>query len=108
MRPINDEFRREQLRLLNHGALVHFLQRQVRHDGYGSMRGMRHEQLVAQSGSLTLITNAIMAFNTHEQQGVLDRWLVESGRRIPADILRHISPTPFGHINFVGSLEFAL
>jgi TnpA family transposase len=104
----NDEFRREQLRLLNHGELVHFLQRQIRRDGFGTLRGMRHEELVAQSGSLTLITNAVMAFNAHEQQAILDRWQGESGRRISPAILRHLSPTPFGHINFVGAMEFVL
>jgi TnpA family transposase len=104
----NDEFRREQLRLLNHGELVHFLQRQIRRDGFGTLRGMRHEELVAQSGSLTLITNAVMAFNAHEQQAILDRWQGESGRRISPAILRRLSPTPFGHINFVGAMEFVL
>ena len=100
------EFRRETLRLLNYGELVHVLQRQIRRAGFGSRRGRRQEELVAQSGSLTLLTNLVMAWNTAKLQSGLDRWRAETGRRIHGETLRHISPAGFEHINFDGVLMF--
>ena len=100
------DFRRETLRLLNHGELVHALQRQIRRAGFGSRRGRRQEELVAQSGSLTLVTNLVMASNTAKMQDALDRWRSETGRRIPGHALRHVSPAGFEHINFDGVLMF--
>jgi TnpA family transposase len=101
----NDPFRRETRRLLNHGELVHGLQRQIRRAGFGTRRGMRSEELVAQSGSLTLVTNVVLAHNTQELEGVLDRW-ERAGRRVSPDVIRHLSPTPFAQLNFLGTLSF--
>jgi TnpA family transposase len=101
----NDPFRRETGRLLNHGELVHALQRQIRRAGFGTHRGMRQEELIAQSGSLTLITNVVLAHNTRELQGVVDRW-ERAGRRVSSEVLRHLSPTPFARLNFLGTLSF--
>ena len=101
----NDAFRRETLRLLNHGELVHGLQRQIRRAGFGTHRGTRSEELIAQSGSLTLVTNVVMAHNTQELQGIIDRWK-RAGRAVDADMLRHLSPTPFAKLNFLGTLSF--
>ncbi|HUP06496.1 MAG TPA: Tn3 family transposase, partial [Caldimonas sp.] len=66
----------------------------------------RQEELVAQSGSLTLLTNLVMASNTAKMQDALDRWRSETGRRIPGHALRHVSPAGFEHINFDGVLMF--
>ena len=101
-----DDFRRETLRLLNHGEHVHVLQRQIRRAGFGSRRGRRQEELVAQSGSLTLLTNVVMAWNTARIQGSLDEWRAMNRRRTPAESLRHVSPAGFEHINFDGVFMF--
>ena len=101
----NDPFRRETLRLLNHGELVHGLQRQIRRAGFGTRRGMRSEELIAQSGSLTLVTNVVMAHNTQGLQRILDRW-ERAGRRVDPDMIRHFSPTPFAQLNFLGTISF--
>lgn len=101
----NDPFRRETLRLLNHGELVHGLQRQIRRAGFGTRRGMRAEELIAQSGSLTLVTNIVMAHNTQELQSILNRW-ERAGRRVGIDMIRHLSPTGFAQLNFLGSIRF--
>ena len=103
----NEAFRRETQRLLNHGELVHGLQRQIRRAGFGTRRGVRSEELVAQSGSLTLITNVVMAHNTQALQGVIDRRDRE-GHAISADIIRHLSPTAFAQVNFMGTLHFPI
>jgi TnpA family transposase len=102
----NEAFRRETQRLLNHGELVHALQRQIRRAGFGTRRGTRSEELVAQSGSLTLITNVVMAHNTQALQGIIDR---RSGSHaIRAEIIWHLSPTAFAQLNFLGTLHFPI
>jgi hypothetical protein len=67
------------------------LQRQIRRDGAGSRRGRRTEELIAQSGALALVTNLVMAWNTHQMQATLDRWRAQ-GREIDPQTLHHITP----------------
>lgn len=100
-----EEFRRETLRALNHNERTHSLQRQIRRDGSGYRRGRRAEELIAQSGALALVTNLVMAWNTHQMQATLDRWRGE-GRSIDRQILHHITPMGFEGINFGGILVF--
>jgi TnpA family transposase len=102
-----EEFRRETLRALNHNERTHSLQRQIRRDGPGSRRGRRNEELIAQSGALALVTNLVMAWNTHHMQATLDRWRVQN-REIDPQILHHITPMGFDGINFGGILVFPL
>ena len=102
-----DDFRRETLRALNHNERTHTLQRQIRRAGVGSRRGRRTEELVAQSGALSLVTNLVMAWNTHQMQHTLDQWRTE-GRDIDLQILHHITPMGFEHINLAGVLVFPL
>ncbi len=66
---------------------------------------MRAEELIAQSGSLTLVTNIVMAHNTQELQSILNRW-ERAGRRVGADMIRHLSPTAFAQRNLLGSIRF--
>ena len=102
-----DDFRRETLRALNHNERTHTLQRQIRRAGVGSRRGRRAEELIAQSGALSLVTNLVMAWNTHQMQLTLGRWRAE-GRDIDPQILHHITPMGFEHINFAGILVFPM
>jgi TnpA family transposase len=102
-----EDFRRETLRALNHNERTHTLQRQIRRDGAGSRRGRRTEELIAQSGTLSLVTNLVMAWNTHQLQATLDRWRAE-GRQIDPQILHHITPMGFEGINFGGILVFPM
>ena len=66
------DFRRATLRLLNDNERTHTLQRQIRRAGSRSRRGRRAEELSAQSGALALVTNLVMAWNTHQMQATLD------------------------------------
>jgi TnpA family transposase len=102
----SDDFRRETLRLLDRGEHVHVLQRQIRRAGFGSRRGRRQEELVAQSGSLTLLTNIVTAWNTARIQASVDQWRATNRRRTPIEALRHVSPAGFEHINFDGVFMF--
>jgi TnpA family transposase len=49
----HEGFRREVLRILNHGESVHTLQRAIHFGSIAAARGRRREELVAISGSLT-------------------------------------------------------
>jgi TnpA family transposase len=60
----NPSFRRELLRILNHGESVHKLQRAIHFGGIDVARGRRHDELVAISGALTLLSNLAMAWMT--------------------------------------------
>ncbi len=100
-------FRRELSRTLAHGESFHTLQRVIHFGSIGVARGRRREELVAISGSLTLLTNLVMAWNTHQMQRVLDRWK-RKGLNIEPEIVRHIAPTHYRHINFRGEFEFPI
>jgi hypothetical protein len=54
-----------------------------------------------------LVTNLVMAWNTHQMQATLDRWRVQN-REIDPQILHHITPMGFEGINFGGILVFPL
>jgi hypothetical protein len=57
---------------------------------------------------LTLLTNAVIAYNTWKLHQVLERSR-EAGQPVPSDaILAHIAPIAFRHINFQGIYRFPL
>ena len=104
----NASFRRELLRILSHGESVHTLQRAIYFGGIAVSRGRRHEELVAISGSLTLLTNLAMAWMTHKLQGVLDHRAETDGAVPGPEILRHIAPVHSEGINFRGRFHFPI
>ncbi len=104
----NEVFRREVLRILNHGESVHTLQRVIHFGSIAAARGRRREELVAISGSLTLLANVVMAWMTQRIQHVLDTWHGAGIRRVEPEILRHIAPVHFQDINFRGVMRFPL
>ena len=104
----NEVFRREVLRILNHGESVHTLQRVIHFGSIAAARGRRREELVAISGSLTLLANVVMAWMTQRIQQVLDTWHSAGIRRVEPEILRHIAPVHFQGINFRGVMRFPL
>ena len=102
----NKTFRRELLRILSHGESTHTLTRAIHYGSISAARGRRREELIAISGSLTLLTNLTMAWMTHHMQAVLDGWRRESGRGVDTDVLRHIGPVHSAGINFRGTFDF--
>lgn len=97
-------FRQEILSLLNQGESLHTLQRALYHGPVGAKRGRRNEELVAISGALTLLTNIVMAFNTHRMQIQID----DNPKLDQPDLLAHIAPHAVGHINLRGTFTFGL
>jgi TnpA family transposase len=101
----NAEFRRELHTLLNRGESVHQLQRAIYTGRVAPERGRRRDEMVAISGSLTLLANLVIAWNTHRMQDTVDRWR-KKGQVIEDDWLRCMGPAHFAHVNFRGTLSF--
>ena len=90
------------------GESVHQLERAIHYGPIRADRGRRRDELVLISGALTLLTNAVIAYNTWKLQEVLGRRRA-AGRSIPSDtILAHIAPVAFSHINFRGIYRFPI
>ncbi|MDZ5454945.1 Tn3 family transposase [Azohydromonas lata] len=103
---VND-FRREIHMLLDRGESVHLLQRAVYSGKVSPERGRRADEMCTISGSLTLLANVVIAWNTSRMEAVVDR-LRKSGVRIEDDWLRRMGPAHFGHINFRGTMRFGI
>ncbi len=102
------EFRRSINRLLVRGESVHQLQRAIHYGPIRAHRGRRREELALISGALTLLTNAVVAYNTWKLNDVVEGRR-KAGRPVPTDdILAHIAPIAFGHVNFRGIYRFPL
>jgi TnpA family transposase len=103
---VND-FRREIHMLLDRGESVHLLQRAVYSGKVAPERGRRADEMRTISGSLTLLANSVIAWNTARMEATVDR-LRKSGVRIEDDWLRRMGPAHFGHINFRGTMRFGI
>jgi len=101
-------FRRSVNRILVRGESVHQLERVIHAGPIRVDRGRRRDEKVMISGALTLLTNAVIAYNTWKFHQVLERSR-EAGQPVPSDeILAHIAPIAFRHINFQGIYRFPL
>jgi len=103
----NTEFRRELRTLLNRGESVHQLQRAIYSSKVHHDRGRRQDEMIAISGSLTLLTNLVIAWNTQRMQTTADAWR-RKGQRIEDDWLRRMGPAHFAHVNFRGIMSFPI
>ncbi|RGA23141.1 Tn3 family transposase, partial [Klebsiella pneumoniae] len=103
----NAEFRRELRTLLNRGESVHQLQRAIYSSKVAHDRGRRQDEMIAISGSLTLLTNLVIAWNTQRMQATVDAWR-RKGLRVEDDWLRRMGPAHFAHVNFRGILSFPI
>lgn len=96
------EFRRTIEDLQNQGEAVHSLQRKI-HDGAITAKlGRSPEQMIAISGALTLLTNIVMAWNTHHIQARAD----QHRTIFPDNLVSHIAPIGHAHINMRGIISF--
>jgi TnpA family transposase len=102
----NPNFRKVILYVLNQGESVHALQRAIYAGPVSPKRGRRPEELSAITGSLSLLTNIIMAWNTSKMQEIVNRW----EKTIPVwtlpEILSCIAPIYHQHINMRGTFLF--
>lgn len=99
-------FRRSVNRILVRGESVHQLERIIHADPIRLDRGRRRDEKVMISGTLTLFTNAVIAYNTWKLHPVLERSR-ETGQPVPSDeILAHIAPTSFRTIRATWSFSY--
>jgi hypothetical protein len=61
-------------------------------------------EMIAISGSLTLLTNLVLAWNTQRMQATVDAWRGK-GQQVDDDWLRRMGPAHFAHVNFRGTLR---
>nr|WP_328515196.1 Tn3 family transposase [Ralstonia solanacearum] len=82
---------------------MHQLQRAIYSSKVQHDRGRRQDEMIAISGSLTLLTNLVVAWNTQRMQTTVDAWR-RKGQRVDEDWLRRMGPAHFAHVNFRGIL----
>lgn len=63
--------------------------------------------MIAISGPHALLTNAVLAWNTHQMQTTIDRWR-RSNQTIEDAWIACMGPAHFAHINFRGTFKFGV
>ena len=99
-------FRRELHHALNRGEAVHTVQRAIHQGKIPVELARQPHSLVAVSSALTLLTNAVMAWNTQHMQRSLET--IERLGEMPvlAEHVRRIAPTALDGINLRGTFDF--
>lgn len=92
---------------LNKGEAIHSLRTHLCYANQGKVKGQPDEQLNHQVGSLNLITNIIILWNTLYMSKVVEQ-LKSEGYTVDESSLKHIWPTHFEHINIYGQYRFNL
>jgi len=103
----NEEYRRRILTQLNRGEGRHALARNICHGNRGEIRKRYREGQEDQLGSLGLVTNAVVLWNTIYMQAALDHMGQESLEFREEDEAR-LSPLVYAHINVLGHYSFTL
>ena len=101
----DEEHRRRIHRQLNKGETLHALRRQIFFANQGQIRRRRTEDQDTQSECLTLLTNAIIAWNTTYTAAAVQH-LNTPQTPIPDHHLAHLSPATHKHINLYGRYDF--
>jgi TnpA family transposase len=92
---------------LNKGERLHDLRRFLFFANQGQLRRPQEEDISAQAHCLTLVTNAVVTWNTVYMAEVLTQ-IQQQGTDISPEALAHLSPTRHEHINPHGKYLFDL
>lgn len=103
----SEDYRRQINRQLNRGESLHALRRFLMFARGGELRKRDPEELTDQSHCLTLVTNAVILWNTVYMAAVLDE-LKRKGYPVKEEDIAHLSPARFDHINPYGKYRFDL
>ena len=101
------KFRDSIRRVVNCGESVHQLQHSIRPYAITSKRGRSLNEQRAISGSLSLLSNLVMAWNTQKIQELVD----EPDRHWPVigmEEITSVGPVATSHINFRGVVNFPI
>ena len=101
----SEEYRRSIHSQLNKGEALHSLRRFLFFAHQGQIRKRHQDDLSDQSGCLTLVTNAVVAWNTVYISKVLEELRLE-GCPVLDDDVAHLSPARYEHINPYGKYFF--
>jgi len=108
LRYIEDEaYRRRILVQLNRGEGRHQLARMVFHGKRGELRQRYREGQEDQLGTLGLVVNVIVLWNTIYMDAALDQ-LRAGGHDVRDEDVARLSPLGFDHINMLGRYAFTL
>lgn len=102
---VKTPFRQELRRVLNRGEAVNALKRAIYIGRICPAQAKRADEMQAVADGLSLLANTVIAWNTMQMQGVVNRW---ANRRqiIEADIMAKIAPTRLSGINLRGVFRF--
>ena len=101
----DEEYRRRIGIQLNKGEALHSLRRFLFFANEGKIRRKQDEELANQASSLTLLTNAVITWNTVYMKEIIDQ-LQEEGYPVQESDIGHLSPARFRHINQYGRYVF--
>ena len=101
----SEDYRRRINPQLNKGEKLHDLRRFLFFAHQGFIRHRQDENLLNQSACLTLVTNAVVAWNTVYMQEVIEQLSLEGADFNEADFV-HLSPARFEHVNPYGRYDF--
>lgn len=101
----SEDYRRRINTQLNKGEKLHDLRRFLFFAHQGLIRHSQDEDLANQSSCLTLVTNAVVTWNTVYMQAAIEQLKAE-GVNIDEKDLAHLAPARYEHINPYGRYQF--
>lgn len=103
----DEDYRRRILTQLNHGEGRHSVARAICYGQRGEIRKRYREGQEDQLGSLGLVTNAVVLWNTLYMQAALGYFDSQKVETNEEDVTR-LSPLMYSHINMLGHYSFTL
>ncbi len=101
----NEDQRRRIGIQLNKGEALHDLRRFLLFANEAKLQKSQLEDQDNQASTLTLVTNAVIVWNTRYIQAIVEQLKIEGYEVLDSDLV-HISPCRFNHINKYGKYEF--
>ena len=106
LRYIADQELRHTVHLhLNHGESRHQLAKKLFFLNRGAFKTSDYEEIMNKASCLSLVSNAVLVWNTHHMQKIVDDLRAE-GHDIKSEHLQKISPLMFKHIQIYGTYHF--
>lgn len=90
---------------LNKGELLHALRAWLWFGGDGTLKRKQEEAQQEIVGSLNLVTNVVVVWNSVYEQQVIEQ-LQKEGHSVLTEDVSHLSPARFEHINRLGKYSF--
>jgi TnpA family transposase len=101
----SEEYRRRIQVQLNKGESLHALRQFLMFGNEGKIRRRQLEEQTNQASCLTLVTNAVITWNTVYMAAAIEQLRTEGYTIADADIT-HLSPARYEHINRYGKYQF--